>query len=68
MTKMVAMVVAAKGAKLRREERDIPEPGSREVRIRVQACGVCHSDSVTVEGLVPSLARSLDRYGRCMLG
>lgn len=56
MTKMMAMVVPAKGAKLRREERDIPQPGAREVRIRVQACGVCHSDSVTVEGLVPGLA------------
>lgn len=56
MTKMMAMVVPAKGAKLRREERDIPEPAPREVRIRVQACGVCHSDSVTVEGLVPGLA------------
>ena len=28
--------------------RDLPAPGSREVRLRVVACGVCHSDSVTV--------------------
>ena len=34
-------------------ERDLPEPGRHEVRIRVQACGVCHSDSVTVDGLMP---------------
>ena len=34
-------------------ERDPPAPGSREVRLRVAACGVCHSDSVTVQGLMP---------------
>jgi D-arabinose 1-dehydrogenase-like Zn-dependent alcohol dehydrogenase len=32
-------------------EREIPEPGAREVRIKVQACGVCHSDVLTKEGL-----------------
>jgi D-arabinose 1-dehydrogenase-like Zn-dependent alcohol dehydrogenase len=37
------------------EERDLPEPGAHEVRVRVQACGVCHSDAVTVEGLLPGL-------------
>jgi len=31
--------------------RDIPEPGAIQVRIKVQACGVCHSDSFTKEGL-----------------
>ena len=34
-------------------ERDIPVPGPEEMRIRVQACGVCHSDSVTVEAAFP---------------
>jgi propanol-preferring alcohol dehydrogenase len=33
--------------------RDVPEPGRGEVRVRVQACGVCHSDAVTVEGHMP---------------
>jgi len=33
--------------------REVPEPGLGEVRVRVEACGVCHSDSVTVEGLFP---------------
>lgn len=56
MAKVTAMVVPEKGGEFRREERDIPQPGPREVLIRVQACGVCHSDSVTVEGLVPGLA------------
>jgi D-arabinose 1-dehydrogenase-like Zn-dependent alcohol dehydrogenase len=36
-------------------ERDIPEPGARHVRIKVQACGVCHSDSFTKEGLFPGI-------------
>src|SRR5580704_1824502 len=36
-------------------ERDIPEPGAGKVRVKVQACGVCHSDSVTKEGLFPNI-------------
>jgi D-arabinose 1-dehydrogenase-like Zn-dependent alcohol dehydrogenase len=36
-------------------ERDIPEPGPKQVRIKVQACGVCHSDSFTKEGLFPGV-------------
>ena len=36
-------------------ERDIPEPGAAQVRINVQACGVCHSDSFTKEGLFPGI-------------
>jgi alcohol dehydrogenase/propanol-preferring alcohol dehydrogenase len=36
-------------------ERDIPEPGPGSVRIRVHACGICHSDSLTKEGLFPGI-------------
>ena len=36
-------------------ERELPEPGPRQVRIKVQACGVCHSDALTVEGLWPGI-------------
>src|ERR1041384_6032092 len=36
-------------------ERDIPEPGAAQVRIKVQSCGICHSDSVTKEGLFPGI-------------
>jgi D-arabinose 1-dehydrogenase-like Zn-dependent alcohol dehydrogenase len=36
-------------------ERPIPEPGPGWVRIRVQACGVCHSDAVTKDGLFPGI-------------
>ena len=32
-------------------ERDIPEPDAAQVRIKVQACGVCHGDSAMKEGL-----------------
>lgn len=55
MTKMRAMVVPELGAPFQSVERDLPVPGPHEVRIRVQACGVCHSDSVTVQGLFPNL-------------
>ena len=36
-------------------EREIPEPGTRQVRIKVQACGICHGDSITKEGLFPGI-------------
>ena len=36
-------------------EREIPEPAARQVRIKVQACGICHSDSFTKEGLFPGI-------------
>ena len=41
------------GATLKLVTREIPEPRAGEVRVRVEACGVCHSDSVTVAGLFP---------------
>ncbi len=37
-------------------EREIPEPGATEVRIKVQACGVCHSDALVVEGSWPGIS------------
>jgi D-arabinose 1-dehydrogenase-like Zn-dependent alcohol dehydrogenase len=36
-------------------ERDIPAPGAGEVRLKVQACGICHSDSMAKEGLYPGM-------------
>ena len=56
MTKMRAMVVPELGAPFQSVERDLPVPGPHEVRIRVQACGVCHSDSITVLGLMPGMS------------
>ena len=55
-------------------DRDIPEPSATQVRIKVQACGICHSDSFTKEGLflgiqyprVPGheIAGVIDRVGK----
>jgi D-arabinose 1-dehydrogenase-like Zn-dependent alcohol dehydrogenase len=36
-------------------EREIPKPGAGQVLIKVQACGVCHSDVLTKEGLWPGI-------------
>jgi alcohol dehydrogenase len=55
MATMRAMIVPARGAQLRFEERAVPAPGREEVRLRVQACGVCHSDTATVAGQMPGL-------------
>ena len=52
---MRAMVVPKVGGKFEAVEREMPEPRAGEMRIRVQACGVCQSDSVTIEGLFPGI-------------
>lgn len=56
MAKMRAVQVVQAGAPLELVEREIPEPASGEVRVRVEVCGVCHSDSLTVEGQWPNLS------------
>jgi|HubBroStandDraft_4_1064222.scaffolds.fasta_scaffold113632_2 D-arabinose 1-dehydrogenase-like Zn-dependent alcohol dehydrogenase len=43
------------GADFEIVEREVPKPDARQVRIRVQACGVCHSDVLTKEGLWPGI-------------
>jgi alcohol dehydrogenase len=55
MPGMRAMVIAQPGSRFRVEERALPEPARHEVRIRVHACGVCHSDSMVVQGHMPGL-------------
>lgn len=45
--------VAGPGEPLELVHRDVPTPGRGEVVVRVEACGVCHSDSFTVEGGMP---------------
>jgi D-arabinose 1-dehydrogenase-like Zn-dependent alcohol dehydrogenase len=52
---MRAVQIPAAGADFEMVERDIPVPGVGEVRIKVQACGVCHSDSFTKEGQWPGI-------------
>jgi len=56
MAKMRAVQVARAGGPLELVERDVPEPARGEVRVRVEVCGVCHSDSFTVEGQWPNLS------------
>ena len=53
-TMMVAQI-SKPGGNFEIVEREIPEPGSRQVRIKVQACGVCHSDLFVKEGLWPGI-------------
>ena len=78
MAKMRAMQVSkAKGA-LEMVEREIPEPGFGQVRMKVEACGVCHSDSLVKEGLFPGIeyprvpghevAGVVDKMGAGVLG
>ena len=47
--------VSNPGADFQIVEREIPEPAAGHVRIKVQACGVCHSDVLTKEGLWPGI-------------
>src|SRR3989441_12359872 len=56
MPKMKAVQVSKAGGDFEVIEREIPEPGARQVRIRVQACGICHSDVITKEGLFPGIS------------
>jgi D-arabinose 1-dehydrogenase-like Zn-dependent alcohol dehydrogenase len=49
--KMKALLFRKPGAALELTEIDIPKPGKRQVRIKVEACGVCHSDLVTQQNL-----------------
>src|SRR6202051_2233513 len=56
MAKMKAVQVPKAGADFELVEREIPEPGSGHVRIYVQACGICHSDVITKEGLFPGMS------------
>src|SRR5712671_1715862 len=52
---MRVVQVTRAGGPLEVVEREIPQPGAGEVRIKVQACGVCHSDSLTKEGHMPGI-------------
>jgi D-arabinose 1-dehydrogenase-like Zn-dependent alcohol dehydrogenase len=55
MPKMKAVQVSKPGGDFEVVEREIPDPGPGHVRIRVQACGVCHSDAITKDGLLPGI-------------
>ena len=56
MPLMNAVQVAEPGADLAMVQREIPEPGEREVLIKVEACGVCHGDAIARHGRFPGIA------------
>src|SRR5277367_246880 len=55
MPKMRAVQVPRPGGPFEIVEREIPQPAAGQVRIKVQACGICHSDSLTKEGHMPGI-------------
>jgi D-arabinose 1-dehydrogenase-like Zn-dependent alcohol dehydrogenase len=55
MMRMKAVQVRKPNEGLEVVELDVPEPKARQVRIKVQACGVCHSDMLTVVGAIPGI-------------
>jgi D-arabinose 1-dehydrogenase-like Zn-dependent alcohol dehydrogenase len=52
---MKAAQISKPGGDFELVERDIPEPGAGQVRVKVDACGICHSDFVVKEGMWPGL-------------
>ncbi|MGA3090897.1 MAG: alcohol dehydrogenase [Terriglobales bacterium] len=55
MSKMKAVQVSKPGGNFELVERNIPEPGRNQVRIKVEACGICHSDALVKEGHWPGI-------------
>ena len=55
MAKMKVAQVARPGRPIELVEHEVPQPGFGEVLVRVQACGICHSDAFTKEGHWPGI-------------
>ncbi|MGA9042465.1 MAG: alcohol dehydrogenase [Terriglobales bacterium] len=55
MPSMKAVQVSKPGGNFEVVERPIPEPGRMQVRIKVEACGICHSDALVKEGQWPGI-------------
>lgn len=55
MPQMTAVQISSPGAQFEAVKREIPVPGPNTVRIKVQACGICHSDVFVKEGHWPGL-------------
>lgn len=55
MPTMRAAQIARPGGPFELVEREIPRPGPGQIRIKVQACGICHSDSLVKDGQWPGL-------------
>jgi D-arabinose 1-dehydrogenase-like Zn-dependent alcohol dehydrogenase len=56
MAKMRAVQVKSADGPFETVEREVPVPGPGQVRIKVSACGICHSDSFTKTGHWPGIA------------
>ena len=54
-SKMNAAQISKPGGDWELIERDIPDPSTGEVRVKVEACGICHSDALVKEGIWPGL-------------
>ena len=54
-TKMKAAQISKAGGDWELVERDVPEPGAGQVRVKVEACGICHSDALVKDGIWPGL-------------
>src|SRR5713226_3695928 len=78
MSRMKAVQVSKPGGNFEVVERPVPEPARGQVRIKVAACGICHSDSLVKEGLWPGIqyprvpgheiAGSIDAIGSGVIG
>jgi len=53
MAKMRVAQIPRPNGPIELVDRDVPSPGAGEVRLKVQACGICHSDAMVKEGLFP---------------
>ena len=77
-TKMKAAQISRAGGDWELVERNLPEPGPAQVRVKVEVCGICHSDVVVKDGLWPGLryprvpgheiAGRIDRLGAGVTG
>jgi D-arabinose 1-dehydrogenase-like Zn-dependent alcohol dehydrogenase len=54
-TKMNAAQISKAGGDWELVEREVPEPGPGQVRVKVEACGICHSDVLVKDGIWPGL-------------
>jgi D-arabinose 1-dehydrogenase-like Zn-dependent alcohol dehydrogenase len=55
MTKTKVAQIAKPGGDFELVERDVPQPGPGQVRLKIEACGICHSDVLIKDGLWPGL-------------
>jgi D-arabinose 1-dehydrogenase-like Zn-dependent alcohol dehydrogenase len=55
MSSMKAVQISKAGGNFEIVERPIPQPGRDQVRIKVEACGICHSDELVKEGYWPGI-------------